>query len=111
MKIETVNSMADHRLSPPIRNSSPMGLVALAAEALAFVLIKFFEMGAWSILPRPTPDLLGYRLFVSCFGLFLLSAPLAFIGILVDRKKGFGRLVLATFLPALAFLVVGSGYW
>jgi hypothetical protein len=63
-----------------------MGLIAIVMEILGFTLLKLFEIGAWSALSRHAPEYLGFHLFVTCFGLFLLSLPLAFVGIFTDRR-------------------------
>ncbi len=98
---------------PELQNwrSSLVGLIAVAAEVLGFSLIKLFEMGLWGPVSRHAPEHLGYRLLMTCLGLFLLSVPLGIIGIFVDTKKVISIFVLVTFLPASIFLVLWSGYW
>jgi hypothetical protein len=44
-------------------------------------------------------------------GLFAVSAPVALIGALIDRRKVVSIVVLGTWMPALVFLLLWSGYW
>jgi hypothetical protein len=90
---------------------SLVGLMALAAEVLGFALIKLFEVGLWRRVTQHPPEHFGYRLFMTCCALFLLSVPLGVAGLSMDRKKEASMFVLVTFLPALIFLVLWSGYW
>lgn len=98
---------------PELNNwrSSLVGLIAAATEVVGFTLIKLFEVGLWRPVSQHAPEHLGYRLFITCSVLFLLSVPLGITGIFVDRKKTISIFVLVTFLPASIFLVLWSGYW
>jgi hypothetical protein len=91
--------------------SSLIGLISIAMETVGFILVKLFEMGIWGFFSRHTPEHLGFRLLMASFGLFAVSAPVALIGALIDRRKVVSIVVLGTWMPPLVFLLLWSGYW